>query len=158
MSTYLQLSYPAIREYSRHYRDSFLVNDHQSDLDIRDDLCVFPMKELCCYQKLWCPIPFASAILAISETWLSVSPYLVQYRYRHCYLLVPVIFHPRDLVTYCNIGWISPSGPKVSSRHADEQIPLLMHTPQPAPLETRETPFLVTLLHCDGWCNQSLLR
>jgi hypothetical protein len=26
-------------------------------------------------------------------------------------------------------------------RHTDEQIPLLMHSPQPTPLETQETPF-----------------
>jgi hypothetical protein len=26
-------------------------------------------------------------------------------------------------------------------QHADEQIPLLMHSPQPTPLETKETPF-----------------
>jgi hypothetical protein len=36
-----------------------------------------------------CPIPFISSILAISETWSSVSPYLVQSRYRHCHLLIP---------------------------------------------------------------------
>jgi hypothetical protein len=39
-------------------------------------------------RKRRCPIPFVSVILAISETWLLVSPYLVQYRYRHCHLLV----------------------------------------------------------------------
>jgi hypothetical protein len=76
-------------------------------------LCI-PTKELCRYCKCWCPIPFACAILAISETWSWVSPYLVQSHYRHCYLLIPMIFHPRDLVTGCNIGWISPSGPRVS--------------------------------------------
>jgi hypothetical protein len=27
------------------------------------------------------------------------------------------------------------------SRHADQQIPLLMHMPQPTPLETQATPF-----------------
>jgi hypothetical protein len=30
-----------VREHSRHYRDLSLANDHQSDLDIRDDPCVF---------------------------------------------------------------------------------------------------------------------
>jgi hypothetical protein len=43
------------------------------------------------------------------------SPYPVQSRYWNCYLLIPVIFHPRDLVTCCNIGCISLSGPRVSS-------------------------------------------
>jgi hypothetical protein len=33
--------YPTFREYSRHYQDFSLVNDHQSDLGIRDDPCVF---------------------------------------------------------------------------------------------------------------------
>jgi hypothetical protein len=31
-----------VEEYSRHYQDSSPVNDHQSNLDIRDDPCVFP--------------------------------------------------------------------------------------------------------------------
>jgi hypothetical protein len=43
-------------------------------------------------------------ILTISEIWLSISSYLVQSHYRHCHLLIPVIFHPRDLVTCCNFG------------------------------------------------------
>ena len=47
-------------------------------------------------------------------------------------LLVRVISHPRDLVTRCAVSrWISPSGPRVSLRHAEEQILLLMHAPQP---------------------------
>jgi hypothetical protein len=33
-----------VQEYSRHYRDFSPVNDHQSDLDIRDDPCVFPRR------------------------------------------------------------------------------------------------------------------
>jgi hypothetical protein len=34
----------------------------------------------------------------------------------------------------------SPSGPEDHICHADEQIPLLLYTPQPTPLETQETP------------------
>jgi hypothetical protein len=52
-----------------------------------------------------------------------------------------VIFNSRDLVTCCNIGWISASGPRVSFRHVEEQILLLVHTPQPTPLEYPKTPF-----------------
>jgi hypothetical protein len=113
------------REYSRHYRDSSLVNDHQSDLDIRDDPC-YSHEGICRYRKHQCPIPFASAIIAISEIWSSVSPSLFQSRYWHCYLLVPVILHPRDLVTCCNIWCISPSGPRVSSVTRMIEIPKLI--------------------------------
>jgi hypothetical protein len=35
----------------------------------------------------------------------------------------------------------SSSGPKYHIHHADEQILLLVYTPQPTPLETQETPF-----------------
>jgi hypothetical protein len=31
--------------------------------------------------------------------------------------------------------------PEYHIRHTDEQIPLLLYTPQPTPLETQETPF-----------------
>jgi hypothetical protein len=33
-----------VGEYSRYYRDSSPVNDHQPNLDIRDDPCVFPRR------------------------------------------------------------------------------------------------------------------
>jgi hypothetical protein len=102
---------------------------------------VYSHEGICRYHKCWCPIPFVSVILAMSEVWSLVSSYLVQSDYRHCHLLVPMIFHPRDLVTCYNIGWISPSGPRVSFRHTEEHIPLLMHTRQHTPLETQETPF-----------------
>jgi hypothetical protein len=53
-----------------------------------------------------------------------------------------MIFHPRDLVTCCVASdVISSSVPRVYFRHADEQIPLLVHTPQPSPLEYVKTPF-----------------
>ena len=43
-----------------------------------------------------------------------------------------MIFHPRDLVTCCVASdVISSCGPRVSLRHAEEQILLLMHAPQP---------------------------
>jgi hypothetical protein len=51
--------------------------------------------------------------------------------------------HPRDLVTCLQASsmQLSPSEPRVSIRHVDGQIPLLVHTPQPTPLEHPETPF-----------------
>jgi hypothetical protein len=55
----------------------------------------YPWWPLCIHEglsslnrKCRCPIPFVSAILAISETSSSVPPYLVQSRYRHCHLLI----------------------------------------------------------------------
>jgi hypothetical protein len=65
-------------------------------------LCI-PTKELCRYRKHRCPIPFASAILAISEVWSSVSSYLVQSHLPILPFTRFVIFYPRDLVTCCNI-------------------------------------------------------
>jgi hypothetical protein len=134
------MCYPTVREYSRHYRDFSPINDDQSDLDIRDGPSLFPRRNLSLPQTLM-PYSFCSMILAISEVWSSVSSYLVQSCYRYCHLPVPVIFHPPDLVICCNIGLISPSGPRVSFCHAEEQILLLMYMPQHTPLETQETPF-----------------
>ena len=44
-----------------------------------------------------------------------------------------LITYPRDLVTCLQAWWmwLSSSGPRVSIRHSDVQILLLMHTPQP---------------------------
>jgi hypothetical protein len=44
MSLYPQVYDPMIQEYYRHYRDSSPVNDHQSDLDIRDYTSVFTQR------------------------------------------------------------------------------------------------------------------
>jgi hypothetical protein len=35
------MCYPMVREHYRHYRELFPINDHQSDLDIRDDPYTF---------------------------------------------------------------------------------------------------------------------
>jgi hypothetical protein len=43
-------------------------------------------------------------------------------------------------------------------RHADEQIPLLIHSLQPTPLETQATPCQSPSYIYDSWCNQILLR
>jgi hypothetical protein len=62
-----------------------------------------------------------------------------------------MIIHIRGLVTCCvALMYSHQVGPEYHIRHADEQIPLLVYTPQPTPLETQETPFSVTLLLCDG--------
>jgi hypothetical protein len=59
--------------------------------------------------------------------------------------------HLCDLVTCCAALMYSHRvGPEYHIHHADEQIPLLVYSPQPTHLETQETPFLVTLLWCDG--------
>jgi hypothetical protein len=67
-----------------------LLSDKWSSIRSRDPwwpLCIFKgLSSLS--RKHRCPIPFVSAILAISETWSSVSPYLVQYRYWHCHLVI----------------------------------------------------------------------
>ncbi len=64
-----------------------------------------------------------------------------------CYFTRSVIFHPRDLVT-CRAASdvISPSGPRVSFRHAEEQILLLIHSPQAIPLEYLKDTFQTTRL------------
>jgi hypothetical protein len=123
-----------VREYSKHYRDSSLVNDHQSNLDICDDPCSFT-KDF--YRWTTNADVLVSAIHAISETWSPVSPYLVQSHYRHCHLLVLWYSIPVTLSHVATLDGISLSGPRVSFHHAEEQIPLLMHTPQHTPLETQ---------------------
>jgi hypothetical protein len=87
-----------VREYSRHHRDSSLVNDHQWDLDIPDDPCVFTKVFSLLNRKRRCPIPFVPVILEISETWSSVSPYLIQSCYWHCHLLALWYSHSCDLL------------------------------------------------------------
>jgi hypothetical protein len=53
-----------------------------------------------------------------------------------------MIIHLRDIVTCCAALMYSHRvGQEYYIRHADEQIPLLVYTPQPTPLETQETPF-----------------
>ena len=65
-------------------------------------------------------IPFAYTILVMSEIWSSVSEYLVRSRFRHYYFT-----HSRDLTSQWpshklrNLDVISPSGPRVSIRHAE---------------------------------------
>jgi hypothetical protein len=130
-----------VQEYSRHHWDSSPVNDHQCDLDIRDDPCVSTKVFLLLNRKFRCPIPFVSAILAISKTRLSVSSYLVQSHYQYFNSLILWYSIP---VTYSHVATldeISPSGPRVSVHHTKEQIPLLIHMPLHTPLETQKTPF-----------------
>jgi hypothetical protein len=77
---------PSVWEYSRHHRDTSLVNDHQRDRDVHNDPCAFRKIFYRLNRKRWCPIPFISVILAMSEIWSSVSSYLVQSHYRHVLL------------------------------------------------------------------------
>jgi hypothetical protein len=51
--------------------------------------------------------------------------------------------HHRDLVTrlQASLMQLSSSGPRVSACHADGQILLLAHMPQPTPLEYMKTSF-----------------
>jgi hypothetical protein len=132
--------YPTVREHSRHHRDSSPVNDHQSDLDIHDDPYAFTKVfhhwtanvDVLFPLFLWyCNIRYLIVDITIPS---SISLTILLFTRS-------MIFHPCDLVTCCNIGWISPSGPKVSFRHVEEQILLLVHTPQPTPLEYLNTPF-----------------
>jgi hypothetical protein len=54
----------------------------------------------------------------------------------------PMIIHLRDLVICCAALMYSYRvGPEYYIRHADEQIPLLVYTPQPTPLENPRDTF-----------------
>jgi hypothetical protein len=103
-------------------------------------MCI-PTKELCCYRKCQCLIPFASMILAISMDWSLVSPYLVQPRYRYCYSTrfrhIPSPWPSHMLQHWMNLTKWAQS----IFHHSDEQILLLVHTPLPTPLATQDTPF-----------------
>jgi hypothetical protein len=83
------------------------------------------------------PLPLLLWYRHSFETWSSVSSYLVPSCYRQGYSTSFVRFHPHDLFMCCNLDVISPSGPRVSSRHTDEQNPLLTHTPKLIPLDTQ---------------------
>lgn len=51
------------------------------------------------------------------------------------------ICHPRDLVTRCSfMDVMSPSGPRVSLHHTEEQIPLLTHRCSTCPSKYLKTP------------------
>jgi hypothetical protein len=147
-----------VREYSRHYRDSSPVNDHQSYLDIRDDPCVFTQRifviELqmsmsyffCFYDT--CNI--RDLIVGISIPSSILLPTLSFTR--------SVIFHPHDLVTCCNIGWnLTEWAQSIFPSRGRTNPALDVYASTYSIGNPRDT-FSVTLLRCDGWCNQSFLR
>jgi hypothetical protein len=130
------LSYPTVREYSRHYRDSYPVNDHQSDLDIRDDPCVFPRRILSLpqmsmsYSLCFCDTcNIRDLIVGISIPSSISLPTLLFTRSRD--ILSP---RPSHMLQH----WMNLTEWAQSIfHHADEQIPLLMHTPQPTHWKTK---------------------
>ena len=71
----------------------------------------------------------------------------------------PVILQPRDLVTclqilWCNVTeWAQSTYPSLGWTN-----PALIHTPQHIPLDYLSYTCMVTLLRCDGGCNQRILR
>ena len=70
-----------------------------------------------------------------------------------------VILHPRDLVTCLQAIWRNLTEWAQSTYPSRGWTnPALDHTPQRIPLEYLSCTFIVTMLLCDGWCNQSILR
>jgi hypothetical protein len=137
-----------VQEYSCYYRDSSPVNDHQSDLDIRDDPFVYSHEGFCHYRKCWCLIPFIWNIRGLivgifipSSISLPTLPFA---RSRD----IPSLWPRHMLQHWMNLTEWAQS----IFRHTDEQIPLLMHMPQPTPLAYPRDTF------DDGWCNQSSPR
>jgi hypothetical protein len=105
----------------------------------------------------WCPIPFVSVILATSKTWSSVSPYLLQSRYRYCRLLIlwySTLWPSQMLQHWMNLTeWaqsIFPlrgrTNPALGADASTYSIGIPEHT------------FSGTVLSCDGWCYQSICR
>ena len=93
----------------------------------------------------------------LPEMWSSLSPYLVQSRYRqalfsrsrdiasswpsHVFANVPMLSHregPKNV--YPSLGWVNPTLDPCASTNTFA-IP--------------ETTFIITLLRCDVWCHQS---
>jgi hypothetical protein len=147
-----------VREYSRYYRDSSLVNDHQSDLDIRDDPCVFTWRTFVIEPQMLMSYSFClcdtcnirGLIVGISIPSSISLPTLPFTR--------SVIFHPRDLVTCCNIGWNLTEWAQSIFPSRERKNPALdVYTSTYSIGNPRDT-FSVTLLRCDGWYNQSFLR
>jgi hypothetical protein len=92
----------------------------------------------------------------------------LDHRYPHIvFTLVWQVFSTRLMTLYTlwpshmlvsSYMQLSLSGPRVSIRHVDGQIPLLVHRPQPTPLAYSRDTFSVTQLCDDGWYNQSSLK
>jgi hypothetical protein len=99
-------------------------------------------------------------IPSLSEIWSSISPYCVPSCYRQTSLLVLMTLYSRDLVTRLQASWmqLSPSGLRVSIRHADVQIPLLIHTPQHTSLKYMRYTYYITYLQSNHWCSQGILQ
>ena len=92
-------------------------------------------------------IPFAYMILVMSEIWSSIFQIPSSISLPICALLIPVIFHHHDLVMCCATSdLISLSGPRVSIRHADEQILILIQSPLHTPLEYLNYAFQTPIL------------
>jgi hypothetical protein len=87
-------------------------------------------------------ILFVTSILDLSETWASLSSYLVQSRHWQGYSTrsrdIPSSWHSHALHNSMDV--ISPSGPRVSFHHVDEQILISIHTPQATPSEYMSAP------------------
>jgi hypothetical protein len=102
----LKAYYPPVRKYYKHHQDTFQVNDHLLEWDVRNDPCGFMKFLLSLNRKRWCPISFVYVILAMSEIWSAVSSYLVQSRYWDCYFTrsrdIPSLWP--SLVTCCSFG------------------------------------------------------
>jgi hypothetical protein len=88
-------------------------------------------------------IPVVLRYRHASEMWSSVSRYLVrsccQQGHSTHSCLIPSPWPTHTMRNFMAV--ISPSGPRVSIHHADEQIPVLTHTPQPIPSKYLRTPF-----------------
>jgi hypothetical protein len=103
-----------IQEYSRHYCDSSPVNDHQLDLDIHDDplhstkdFVVEPetlMSYSICFSDTCNIRDLIVGIFIPSSISLPTLTFTCS-----------MIFHPRDLVICCNIGWNLIVGPEYHS-------------------------------------------
>jgi hypothetical protein len=147
-----------VREYSRHCRESSSINDHQSDLDIRDDPCVFTrmtfvvepqtsMSYSHCFSDTCNIRDLIVGISIPSSISLPILPFTRS-----------VIFHPRDLVTCCNIGWnLTEWAQSIFPSRGWINVALDAYASTYSIGNRRDT-FLVTLLRCDGWCNQSFLQ
>jgi hypothetical protein len=151
-------SFSTVWEYSKHYREFSLVNNHQSDLDIHDDPYVFTRRTFivepqssmsysfcfCDTCNIWGLIIGISIPSSISLPTLSFT--------------LSVIFHPLDLVTCCNIGWnLTDWAQSIFSSRGRTNPALHVYASTFSIRNPRDT-FLVTLLRCEGWCNQSFLR
>jgi hypothetical protein len=128
----------------------------QGVLGNNNDPCVFYKDVIVVLTITSNPIPFVTLILALVWDFITgiiiPSSISLPTRLFNSFCLIPSSWPSHVLQLGCNLTeWALNI-----FRHADEQTPLLTHTPQPIPLDYLSSTLITTLLwYGDWWCLSS---